>query len=94
MECLLPQWADAVYHLELDPRVLLIVQDTGTDSLRWMEVRGTARPVASPDWGAWAIRAQPRAPHSALYRVLRVTPARIDLIDEEKGWGARETLDL
>ena len=29
-----------------------------------------------------------------LYLVVRVTPRRIDLLDENRGWGARETLDL
>jgi len=29
-----------------------------------------------------------------LYLVIHVTPQRIDLFDESRGWGARETLEL
>ncbi|MCZ7571030.1 MAG: hypothetical protein M5U01_20990 [Ardenticatenaceae bacterium] len=29
----------------------------------------------------------------ALYLVVRVTPRRIDLVDEDLGWGAQETLE-
>jgi hypothetical protein len=37
------------------------------------------------------LRARPPA---ELYRLVEVTPTRIDLIDERAGWGHRETLDL
>jgi hypothetical protein len=89
VDCLLPRWADVAYHLEQDPNVLLIVRDTQADALRWLECRGTARLVASPDW-AWLL------PEGAVkgYVVIRITPRRMDLVDEGRGWGARETLDL
>jgi hypothetical protein len=37
----------------------------------------------------WLPTVQP----GALYLVVRVTPSRIDLIDEELGWGVQETLE-
>jgi tetratricopeptide (TPR) repeat protein len=89
MSGLLPRWADVTYHLEKDPNVLLIVRDTKANDLRWLECRGTARLVASPDW-AWLL---PEGTAKG-YVVIRVTPRRMDLVDEGQGCGARETLDL
>ena len=37
----------------------------------------------------WISTTQPEA----LYLVVRVTPGRIDLVDEELGWGTQETLE-
>ncbi len=102
VDCLLPRWADAIYHLEQNSQVLLIIHDPPLSplsggsggGLRWLQYRGTAQPIASPDWdrllpeGASNVRPEER------YAAMRVTPERIDLIDEGRGWGARETLDL
>lgn len=54
---------------------------------------GTARPVEAPDWAGllprWVSTVQP----DALYLVVRVTPSRIDLVDEDLGWGVQETVE-
>jgi hypothetical protein len=47
--------------------------------LCWLQVRGTAQLGDSPEPG---------------YVMVHITPQRIDLFDEGRGWGARETLDL
>jgi hypothetical protein len=47
--------------------------------LRWLQYRGTARIADSSD---------------DRYSIIHIVPQRIDLIDEDRGWGARETLDL
>ncbi len=95
VDCLLPRWADVAYHLEQDPRVMLVVQDTSAPALRWLQVRGTARPVEKPDWaGLLPEETHATVPPDSLYLVVRVTPERIDLLDESRGWGVRETLDL
>ena len=79
VECLVPRWADALYHLSADARALLVVAEASAERLRWIEYRAHASVVpATVD-----------APYVAV--VLR--PARIDLLDEDRGWGARETLD-
>ena len=94
VECLLPRWADVLYHLEQCPEVLLIVLDAQGAGLRWLQYQGTAQGVDMPDWPrllpkeVFPVRPEDR------YSVVRVTPHRIDFIDETRGWGARETLDL
>ncbi len=101
--CLLPAWADAAYFLEQAPRVLLVINDlpqsplpgeTAGGTLRWLQIRGRADPIVAPDWTLWPARGTPTVPPDALYRAVRVTPARLDLFDERWGWGARETLEL
>lgn len=93
VDCLVPRWADVAHHLTQDPSVVLIVQASSGAGLRWLQIQGTAQPVEVPDWARllprWASTVQP----DALYLVVRVTPSRIDLIDEDLGWGVQETLE-
>jgi hypothetical protein len=93
VDCLVPRWADVAHALVQGASVLLIVQAGLGGGLRWLQIQGVAQPVAAPDWGQllprWAATVQP----DALYLVVRVTPSRIDLIDEELGWGVQETLE-
>ena len=91
VECLLPGWADINYHIEQDPRVLLIIYDS---NVRWMQYWGTARLIPAPDWGRLSSAAAPGVGLNDRYVAIRVAPQRIDLVDESKGWGARETLDF
>jgi hypothetical protein len=77
--CRLPRWSDAVYHLEQDPRTVVIITDTQSGELRWLEYRGITLAIPSND---------------DRYFTVQITPERIDLIDESRGWGARETLDF
>jgi hypothetical protein len=93
VDCLIPRWADVAHHLEENTRVLLIIQASAGVGLRWLQIRGTVRPVATPDWARllprWVSSTQP----DGLYLVVRLTPRRIDLVDEELGWGVQETLE-
>jgi len=93
VDCLIPRWADIAHHLEKAADVLLIVQAYSGAGLRWLQIKGGALPVAVPDWKSllprWASRVQP----DTLYHVIRVTPSRIDLVDEDLGWGVKETLE-
>jgi len=79
LNCRVPRWYDAIYHLELDPRTIVIVVDEQLTQLRWLEYRGTAQIVDSSD---------------QRYVDVRIAPERVDLIDEMHGWGARESLDV
>lgn len=94
VDCLLPRWADVAYYLEQDGRVALVVQDTGAQGLRWLRCLGAAHLVKQPDWDALLPAGVNIPTPDELYLVVRVTPRRIDLLDESRGWGARETLDL
>lgn len=91
VECLLPGWADISYHIEQDPRVLLVIYDS---SVRWMQYWGTARLMPAPEWGGLPSAAAPGMRLDDRFVAIRVMPQRIDLVDESQGWGARETLDF
>ncbi len=102
IDCLVPRWADVAYFLEQDPSVLLVIQEPPSSprvgetrgGLRWLQVQGTACPVVEPCWErllpGWKSSTAP----DELFRVIRITPERMDLFDESRGWGARETLEL
>jgi len=77
LNCRLPRWSDALFHIEQKPRVMAIIQDA--NPMRWLQYRGTARIADSID---------------DRYVMIHIVPERIDLIDEDRGWGVRETLDL
>jgi hypothetical protein len=94
IECLLPRWADLLSLLAEDSRLLLVVTDDQSDSTRWLEVQGTAQRVATPVWGDWTLPAAARPQPENRYAVIRITPRRLDLIDDSQGWGFRETLEL
>ena len=94
IDCLLPRWADVAYHLEQDPRVVLVVRDDSASPLRWLRCLGTAQPVTQPDWETLLPAGTHTSTPNELYLIVRITPQRIDLLDESRGWGARETLDL
>lgn len=102
VECLLPRWADAIYHLEQNPQVLLIISDSPLSplsggsggGLRWLQYCGLAQPIAAPDWSALLPAGVSVVRPEEQYLAFCIRPERIDLIDEGRGWGARETLDL
>ncbi len=97
VDCLLPRWTDVAYHLEQDPRVALVIQDASTPDL-WLRYLGTAQVVENPDWTEWTwdkeLFTHTSRFTSNLYLVARITPRQIDLLDESRGWGTRETLEF
>ena len=80
LECRVPRWSDAIYHLEQDPHALVTILDDTSDSSRWMQYRG----IACVDSSIADDR----------FATIHITPERVDLIDEARGWGARETLEM
>jgi hypothetical protein len=93
LDCLVPRWTDMAHHLSETAKVLLIVQAPSGAGLRWAQIRGTARPLEAPDWAGLLPRGASTVQPEALYLVVRVAPSRIDLIDEDQGWGMQETLE-
>ncbi len=93
VDCLLPRWADVAHHLTQEPGVVLVVQAASDAGLRWLQIQGAARPVEAPDWARLLPRRVSIVQPDALYLVVRVTPSRIDLVDEDLGWGVHETLE-
>lgn len=97
LDCLVPRWADIAYNIESHPDVLIVVLTAlspPTDLLCWLQYQGKARPVASPDWKGLLPEGVSEALAQDMYLVLSVVPERIDLLDESRGWGARETLEI
>ncbi len=89
MECRLPRWADVAFHIEKDPWVLLIIYDLQFPDDRWLQYWGTAHLMLTSQPGT-----RRPAGFDDRYIAIRVVPQRIDLVDESKDWGARETLDF
>lgn len=84
VDCLLPEWALPSYHITQNPRVTLIIPNLSADQLQWLQYQGTAQTMVGMEWNN-GIRVDDG------YVIIRVTPIRIDLIDESRGWGVRET---
>lgn len=87
--CLIPRWADVAYHLEQAPTVLIIIP---TDETCWLQYLATAQ-IAAPNRQA-PIESLPLTALDPRYVIAHLTPHRIDLVDEQRGWGSRETLEL
>jgi hypothetical protein len=93
VDCLVPHWADIAHQLTRHRRVVVIIQASSGAGLGWLQIQGTAQPVEAPEWSRllprWVSDVQP----DSIYLVVRVMPSRIDLIDEDLGWGVQETLE-
>lgn len=94
IECLLPRWTDVAYHLQQNPLVVLIVHDLEIPRMRWLSCIGEAYSVEKPDWTTWAPLPIPPSQAAELFLIARILPHRFDLMDESRGWGTRETLEL
>lgn len=90
--CLIARWTDILPTLEQDPTVELVIAQHNSDAY-WMQYRATARVLESPDFQPFSTMAAISA-SPFHYVVVELTPHRIDLIDQRRGWGARETLEL
>lgn len=93
VDCLVPRWADIAHQLAQKSRAVLIVQASSGAGLRWLQIQGATRLVEAPDWSGLLPRWVPVVQPDALYLVVKLMPNRIDLVDEDLGWGVQETLE-
>lgn len=93
VDCLIPRWADITYHLEQNPGLILIIPDLPDTPMRWLQYRGSARPLRPHEGIDPAVSDALKGSVAEQYQVFRVIPWRVDLIDEDRGWGVVETLD-
>lgn len=110
VECLVPTWAglgdtlgdvrgDAVRdapHDTLDvarEAMLVVVREVGP-ALSWVYIKGDASLVGDPDLEGLLLPGADPANRTDLYELVRVQPVRIEIVDEGRGWGYRETMDL
>lgn len=94
LECRVPTWSGLGDQVANSGEVTLVaVVDTEPD-LAWIFIRGTAAVVPEPDWTGMLPRVGSRMDPNDLYQLIRITPRRIERVDESQGWGCRETVDL
>jgi len=94
VECRVPTWSGVGDLLEEPGEVTLVAADETGPYLRWLFIRGQATVVADPDWEGLQPPALDRIGPDDLFQLVRIAPRRIELIDEQLGWGCRETVDL
>ncbi len=94
VECLVPTWSGVGDLLTEADQALLVQVEEGGAALRWLLVRGPASLVTDPDWDGLLPRSIGQIAPEDLYQLLRIRPKRIERVDEARGWGYRETLDL
>ncbi len=92
--CLLPRWSDVLYHLEQDPQVMVIIQDSQSRALRWLQYIGRAQVIGPEELEQVSTNRRLNMRADERYVAISIVAEHIDLIDENHGWGARETLDL
>lgn len=90
VECLIPRWSDLAYALEEQPVATLITP--AGDPVSWLQYQGLARLSDTPDWDE--LLQDSRLPLPVGYLRIAIQPKRLDLFDERRGWGFRETLEL
>jgi hypothetical protein len=91
VECLLPRWSDLAYALEERPIATLIIPGAG-DAVCWLQYQGRARVGDVLGWDEFL--RDDRLQLTTGYLRIVIQPKRLDLFDERRGWGARETLEL
>ena len=91
VECQIPTWSGVG---DLPGEAALVIIEEAAPALRWLFIRGPATVVAEPDWAELHPPDSGRIALDELYQLLRITPKRMELIDEQRGWGCRETADL
>ncbi|HWI65135.1 MAG TPA: hypothetical protein VNT75_25175 [Symbiobacteriaceae bacterium] len=94
VECRVPTWSGVGDLLEEPTEVTLVAVGEAGPFMRWLFLRGPAALVPDPDWEGLQPPVSGRVSPDDLYQVVRIEPRRMELIDEERGWGFRETVDL
>jgi hypothetical protein len=93
VECLVPTWSGLGDLAAAAGDVTLVAALESGAHLRWLFLRGPAAVVPDPDWEGFQPLAAGRISPDDLYQLLRILPRRIERIDEQRGWGCRETGD-
>lgn len=94
VECSVPTWSGLSDLLEKIEEVTLVVIKNSETDLSWVFVRGTGRIIANQDWEALVPSEHGLVGPEDLYHLLRIEPKRMELFDEQRGWGFRETADF
>lgn len=93
VECSVPTWSEVGELLEKIEEVTLVAIKKSGSELRWVFLRGAAVIVKNQDWECLVPPERSLVDPEDLYQLLRINPSRIELFDEQRGWGYRETAD-
>ena len=94
VECLVPTWAGIGDTLgESGEAMLLAFVEVGP-VLTWVFVRGHASLATVVDQEWQGLPGSAPSSRQDLYEMVRLDPVRIEFVDERRGWGYRETVDL
>jgi hypothetical protein len=94
VECSVPTWSGIGELLEKAEEVTLAAVKSSGDDLCWLFIRGQGFVIKNQDWEGLVPHERSLVDPGDLYRLLRIEPLRIELFDEKRGWGYRETADL
>lgn len=92
--CRLPAWVDPFAQGESDPFVRLVIPKVLDEPNTWLEYDGSAELLEALEAPSRALFPQAFPGKQPGYLLLRIRPRRISIVDETRGWGFRETLDL
>lgn len=93
LECRVPTWSGVGDLLETTREVTLVAFREAGEQFQWLFIRGPAAVVPDPDWEGLQPPAAGGVSPDDLYQLVRIEPKRIERIDEQRGWGCRETVD-
>jgi hypothetical protein len=93
VECSVPIWSEVEELLEKVDEVTLVAIKKSESELSWVFLRGVAVVVKNQDWEYLVPPERSLVDPGDLYQLLRINPSRIELFDEQRGWGYRETAD-
>lgn len=94
VECSVPTWSGLSDLLENIEEVTLVVIKNSDTDLCWVFVRGTGRIIENQEWEDLVPSEHGLVEPEDIYYLLSIEPKRIELFDEQRGWGFRETADL
>jgi hypothetical protein len=94
VECGVPTWSGIGELPEKAEQVTLTAVTSSGDDLYWLFIRGPGYVINDPDWEGLVPYERSLVDPGDLYRLLQIEPLRIELFDEKRGWGYRETADL
>jgi hypothetical protein len=94
VECSVPTWSGVGELLETVEEVTLVAINNSEANLSWVFLRGTAGIIKNQDWEGLVPPERSLVDPGDLYQLLRIYPKRMELFDEQQGWGYRETADF
>lgn len=94
VECSVPSWCGISDLPEKIEEVLLVFLKNSNTDLSWIFLRGAGKIVKTQDWDGLLPSEHSLVCPEDLYHILHIEPTRMELFDETRGWGFRETTDF